>query len=444
MGRRGVGDRPYYGWIVAWTSFGVLSLAYGAQFSFGVLLPALVQDLGVSRTRVLLAFSLYVFVYSALSGYSGALTDRRGPRFVLAVGAVLLGSGYALTAASRSLWQLTLALGFVAGAGMSAAFVPCNATVVRWFVERRGAALSISTSGSSFAAVLMPVVMGALVDRVSWRWLYLALAIVVAVGLLAASRVMVASPEARGLDVSAERLRRGRAAPPPGPPAAMAPTGREPVSLTRAEAVRTRVFWLIAAVFLCTWMVVFVPLVHLSPFARGLGVSAGVASGLVSAVGIGGLFGRTLTGGVSDRVGRIPALAAVLTVQALSFVVFAMSEHLSVLFPAAAAFGFGYGGTTTVFPAIVADRFGRDHAGAIVGVLFAGAGSVAAVGPFMAAWIYDRTGGYRAAFALSGLVNLVGVALVGVLWADERRRRDGAPFTGVTPLVLAPRTRSGR
>ena len=135
-------ERRYYGWVVAWTAFGVLSLTYGAQFSFGVLLPSIVADLGVSRTRVSLAFSLYVVVYSGLSGYSGALTDRRGPRIVLVAGAVLLGAGYALTALSPSVWPLTLALGLVAGAGMSAAFVPCNATVVRWFVERKSKAKS--------------------------------------------------------------------------------------------------------------------------------------------------------------------------------------------------------------------------------------------------------------------------------------------------------------
>ena len=417
-------ERRYYGWVVAWTAFGVLSLTYGAQFSFGVLLPSIVADLGVSRTRVSLAFSLYVVVYSGLSGYSGALTDRRGPRIVLVAGAVLLGAGYALTALSPSVWPLTLALGLVAGAGMSAAFVPCNATVVRWFVERRGLALSISTSGSSFAAVLMPLVAGWLVGRVSWRTVYVALAIVVFVGLLVASRLMVASPEARGLDITAERSGR-RAGPDAEPPVA----ADEP-SLTRAEAMRTGVFWVIALIFLCTWTVVFLPLVHLSPFARGLGVSAGVASGLVSAIGVGGLVGRTLTGGVSDRLGRVPTLGVVLVVQMLAFVAFALAHHLVVLFPAAIAFGFGYGGTTTVFPALVADRFGRAHAGAIVGIVFAGAGSVAAVGPFMAAWIYDRTGSYRTAFWLSALVNLAGAALVGRLWFADRRQRLTAASAG--------------
>ena len=125
--------RRYYGWVVAWTAFGVLSITYGIQFSFGVLLPSIVEDLGVSRTAASLCFSVYVFVYSALSSVSGSVTDRRGPRIVLVSGAVLLGTGYLLSALSQQLWQLLVALGLIAGMGMSASFVPCNATVVRWF-----------------------------------------------------------------------------------------------------------------------------------------------------------------------------------------------------------------------------------------------------------------------------------------------------------------------
>ena len=42
------------------------------------------------------------------------------------------------------------------------------------------------------------------------------------------------------------------------------------------------------------------------------------------------------------------------------------------------AFGYSYGAISTLFPAVVGDFFGRAHAGAIVGFLFAVAGSMAA------------------------------------------------------------------
>jgi MFS family permease len=428
--------RRYYGWVVAWTAFGVLSITYGIQFSFGVLLPSIVEDLGVSRTAASLCFSVYVFVYSALSSVSGSVTDRRGPRIVLVAGAVLLGTGYLLSALSQQLWQLMVALGFIAGMGMSASFVPCNATVVRWFVRRRGQALSVSTSGGSFAAVVIPLVMGSLVEQVSWRVLYGAMAAVVFVGLLVASRLMVASPEAKGLRLDDEVVRRGDRVAPTGDGTVPAPAALpEERSLTRAEAMRTRQFWIIAGIFLFTWLVVFLPLVHLSPFARGLGAAPGAAALLVTAVGIGGLGGRTLTGTVADRIGADRTLAVVLALQVVAFGVFAVSRSLATVYPAAVLFGIGYGGTTTVFPAIVGERFGRAHAGAIVGLLFAGAGSLAAVGPFMAAWIYDSTGSYRIAFLLSAAVNLAGLVLVFVLRADGRRlrRAEDTALFGTVP-----------
>ena len=91
-----------------------------------------------------------------------------------------------------------------------------------------------------------------------------------------------------------------------------------------------------------------------------------------------------VSGTVADRIGADVTLGVVLTVQVVAFLVFAVSRNLATVYPAAVAFGIGYGGTTTVFPAIVGQRFGRAHAGAIVGLLFAGAGSLARVGELSA------------------------------------------------------------
>lgn len=410
----------YYGWVIAWTSFGVLTLAYGVQYCFGVFLPFIEEDLDISRKQGTLAFAVYVFMYSALSAVSGKLTDRRGPRFVLVLGACFLGVGYVLTSMAQNLLQLILALGLIAATGMSAAFVPCNATVVRWFVHRRGRALSISTSGSSFAAVIVPLAMGNLVDRFGWRTLYVVGAGVVFVALMIGSRLMVRDPEAMGLSVTDEL---GGAAPPEQ--AAVV----DPVSLNVTQAAHTADFWLIVGVFLFTWLVVFVPLVHLSPYAKDAGASSTVGAALVSVIGLGGLFGRGLSGNASDRLGRLATLTVTLLMQVVAFVGFALTASLPVLFPAAALFGMGYGGSTVLFPALAGDRFGRAHAGAIVGTVFASAGSLAAVGPYVAAWIRDSTDSYRWAFLLAALANAMAVLFVVGLRVSGRRPAAAAIAT---------------
>ncbi|MGI9597818.1 MAG: MFS transporter, partial [Acidimicrobiales bacterium] len=107
---------------------------------------------------------------------------------------------------------------------------------------------------------------------------------------------------------------------------------------------------------------------------------------------------------------RRRAAALALGLQVAAFLGFAAADGLLLLYPAAVAFGFGYGGAVAVFPALVADYFGRGNAGAIVGRMFASAGSMAAIGPFVAALIFDGTGSYRAAFAIAAALN--GIALL--------------------------------
>ena len=405
--------KRYYGWVIAWTSFGVLTLAYGVQYCFGVFLPFIQEDLGISRKEGTLAFALYVFVYSALSAVSGWLTDRKGPRFVLVIGAFFLGGGYLLTSRAHTSLQLVLSLGLVAATGMSAAFVPCNATVVRWFLHRRGKALSISTSGSSFATVVNPLVMGGLVDHFGWRTLYVVGAVIVFIALMVGARLMARDPEAKGLSLADELG---------GKPPPLAGEGAvETRSLNVRQAAATVDFWLIVGVFLFTWLVVFVPLVHLSPYVKDAGASSALGAALVSVVGVGGLLGRGLSGNASDRVGRLLTLTATLVMQMVAFFTFAATTSLPVLFPAAALFGMGYGGSTVLFPALAGDRFGRAHAGAIVGAVFASAGSLAAIGPYAAAWIRDSTNSYRWAFILAAMANGISVLFVAGLHRSGRR-----------------------
>lgn len=407
------GGGLFYGWVVTWAAFGVLAISYGIQFSFGVFLPDVAEDTGWSRTQLSLAISAYIFVYSALSGFSGSLTDRTGPRRVIVLGGLFLGCGYVLTGFAQELWQFFIALSLIAAMGMSAAFVPCSATVARWFERDRGKALGIATSGGSFGGFFIPPLAGVLTTAVGWRATYMILGASAFILLLLASRLIVRDPAEKGLEVDG----RPRTAARPG----TATTTIRPVwGLTRAEAMRTPVFWVAGGVFFFTWMAVFMPLVHLTPFTEDLGIGKATASTMISAIGVGGLLGRTGTGVISDRIGRLPSLASVLVVQIASFSVFATSSSLLLLFPAAVAFGLGYGGSTTMFPAIFSDQFGQAHIGAITGAIFAGSGSAAAFGPAIAGYLYDLTGSYRLAFAMGGAMNLAGLLLVLALWRVTR------------------------
>jgi MFS family permease len=98
--------------------------------------------------------------------------------------------------------------------------------------------------------------------------------------------------------------------------------------------------------------------------------------------------------------------------QAGAFVGFALARDLPALYAASLVFGFSYGAGSTLFPAAVADYFGREQAASLAGLLFAMAGSMAAWGPLAAGFIYDRAGDYQLAWWLSAGFNLLALGLL--------------------------------
>ena len=405
----------FYGWIIVGCAFTILWIAYGIQFSFGVFLPYISADTGWTRGSLSIPYSLYVFVYCALGMVAGRLTDRLGPKIVLIVGGVTLGIGVAITSHVHALWQLYLSLGVIAAIGMSAAYVPCNATIVRWFAAKRAIAVSVASGGSSFGMFTFPPLVTALIRLYGWRNAYLILSIVALALIVTCASFVVRDPEQMGLHPDGASI----------DPAPLSPSSSPtPVSFENewslSDARRTSAFWLLTAIFTLTWLVIFMPLVHLVPFAEDLGISHYRAAMTISVIGFAGFAGRVAIGPISDRIGRRQTLALCLVFQALSFIGFTFSHGLNLLYTAAGIFGFSYGGLTALFPALIGDFFGRVAIGAIVGFIFAIAGSPSAFGPLVAGAIYTATKSYRLAFELGAVVNLGALSMVAFLRRPER------------------------
>ena len=428
--------QPFHGWRVAWAGFWVLFIVYGIQFSYGTFEGAISAETGWSANWLQLAYASYILAYSAMSAWSGQLTDRIGPRRVIAGGAVLLAAGYWALASASSLVMVFVGLAVIAPLGMSSSWVPANATVVRWFVARRGLATSIVGSGGSAGGIVAPPIAAWLVSQYGWRAAIAVMATLGGVCMAATAMLFVRDPESicqwpdgRAPEPARRSLLRSVVRSQPAAfvvearadavGGAEAEPGAEPepavetaaTAWTAPQAWRSSVFWCIFGMFALTFVVVFVPFAHGVQYARSLGFSPLAAAGVISSVGIGGLVGRIVTGPLSDRIDRRRAVMLALAVESLSFAGFAVSDGVALLYASAIAFGLSYGGSVAVFPALVADYFGRTHAGAIVGRVFATAGSMAAVGPYVAQLLLDATGGYGWTFTLAAASNAGAFAL---------------------------------
>jgi OFA family oxalate/formate antiporter-like MFS transporter len=405
---------PFYGWIVVVCAFVVLFLTYGAQYSFGVFVAAMVDDLGWQRASLGGAFSLYSMIYTGFSLLSGRLTDTLGPRRVIGLGGVLLGVGLMATSQVSQEWQLYLAYGIVAALGMSTAYIPCNMTVVRWFHDRRGLALGIASCGASCGIFAVPTLSAYIIEQADWRVGLLVLGISLFVLINIVARFMVRGPELMGLR-------------PDGTNGSSAPdtcqetsASGHAVDLTLAEARKTVSLWTLLAAFALALLTVTVPFVHVPVFALDIGLEPLGGAMAVSVSGLFALIGSITLGALSDRIGRKPAMALAVAIEIVAFIIFYGSENAMSLYLAAAAFGFFYGEVASLFPALVGDLFGRAHAGAIGGFIFGIAGILGAWGPAIAGYLRDVEGDYRFAFILCALTAAASLLLF-VLLPRPRR-----------------------
>ena len=411
----------FYGWVITGVVSLNLAMAYGTQYSFSVFFPSLIEEFRWNRQSLAGAFSLYAFMYSTLGVILGRWTDRSGPRIVLIFGSFCLGSGIGLISLVKAPWHLYVVYGLLASWGMSATYITANPTVVKWFVEKRGLALGLAQSGLGIGIILIPPLTGWMISAFGWRQACIILGGAVGIVLFSTAFLLVGHPEKMGL------LPDGREGKPPDKslgsfqPEVIPPKVYQEVSWSAVEAIHTKSFWVLTALFFCTWLFVFLPLVHLVIFAMDIGLSKEAALIALGVLGGFSTVGRLAMGFISDRIGRKQAMMANLGLQVFSWFWIMATNSSWMLVVFAAAFGFSYGGVATVFPAIVGDYFGRLKTASIIGAIFTLAGSAAAVGPLVGGYIFDLTHNYQLAFLMGALTNLLSLILLFLSQPPQRR-----------------------
>ena len=127
----------FYGYVIAAAGFTVWVVAWGIAQSFGIFFKPLLSEFGWNRAETVLAYSLVSVVQAFLGIIMGGLTDRLGPRTVIAVFGAFLGISYLMLSRINALWQFQSYYA-LAAIGLSTATIPVMVTIARWWIKRRG------------------------------------------------------------------------------------------------------------------------------------------------------------------------------------------------------------------------------------------------------------------------------------------------------------------
>lgn len=379
------------GWQAVIGTFLILTMGFGSAYSFGTFFAPLQEQFGASRAAVSAAFSLAILTLFSVGPLTGTLADRLGPRVLVSGGVALVGCGLILASLAQHLWQVQAAFALCIGGGVGMSYVPAVGAVQKWFDRRRGLASGIAVSGIGVGTLVVPPIGALLIAQMDWRPAFLSIGVFV---LLAggAAGLLVTNPSRSAASQEAT------------------PTAAGGVPLS--AAVRSRPFFLLLLGFLLASLGQFTPIAHLVPYAEDRGISPQAAATLLSLLGVGSAVGRFAIGAGADRIGRWRGLGLSFGGVGVSCLLWLVSDGMAGLGAFAVCVGLFWGGSVALAPSVMADYFGTRAVSGIIGVLYAGVGLGALVGPVMAGLVFDLWESYTIAIAYSIIAPVLAAACV--------------------------------
>src|SRR3954468_9549040 len=168
-----------------------------------VALPDIQQALDASLADLQWVIDAYALTLAAFQLTAGSLADRFGRKRVYAIGIVVFTLGSLLCGIASSPVFLSLARAFQGIGG--AIMFPCGLALVSsaFHGRERGTAFGVFGAVTGIAVAVGPVIGGALVSALSWRWIFYVnlpvgiFALVIAIRQVAESR----NPDARHVDI---------------------------------------------------------------------------------------------------------------------------------------------------------------------------------------------------------------------------------------------------
>ena len=399
-----VRNEDAYGWVVVAAAFTLMFIGFAAAYCFAAFFTAFQAEFGASRGDVALVFSVAAFLWFLLGAPGGMAADRFGPRRVAAAGVASLAIALWLASRVGSVGALYATYSIGIGLGVGLVYVPSVGAVQPWFAANRALASGIAIAGIGAGNIAGPLLAAWWIGLFGWRGAFVALALFVLV-LGAIAALLIRPRENVSTRTSLDGV---------------------PLPL----ALKTRPFWLLYASLVFSCVGLFVPMVHLGPYAQDIGYTEAQGVTLVSLIGLGSLLGRFTVGPFADRLGRRPSLAAMYAGLGAMLLVWWASSAWWLLALFATAFGMFYGAYVALLPTIVMDLYGARSVSGIIGCLYTGAGVGTLVGPWLAGKAYDALGAYDLPIAAGAALSFLAAACVALLIRTEKTHGKEAELPG--------------
>ena len=385
-------------WIIVVAAFFGSFIVFGVTYSFGVFLKPVGASFGASHATMTTIFSTLSVLSFFLAPLTGELADRYGPRYVVGVGAILMGAGLLLAARVHWFPLLFVTYGVMVGASVACVYVPVIASVGEWFKVHRDIALGIAISGIGCGTLVAAPLAAMLTERFGWRRAFEIFGWTSAIVLLCCAAMVSRPAILRAKDTA-----------------------------NVFGMMRTRAFLLLYLGLTFSGIAIYIAFVFLPAFAADVGASRVAGAALIGYVGASSVIGRLGLNALAPRFGLLNMYKASYLILLLSSYFWLTGQNYTSLVIFGLVMGVGYGGIAAMSPAVAASIFGIEGLGELLGFLFTGFGVACLVGPPLAGVMVDYTHDYKWPVFVAAASAVVGLIAVMPLRMTAAPQEDSEP-----------------
>ena len=380
---------------------GMVAIA-NLQYGWTMFVDPINEKFKFGRVGIQFAFTIFVFCETWLVPIEGYLVDRFGPRWIVAIGGVLVGLGWIINAYADTLGLLYLGA-IAGGAGAGVVYGTSVGNALKWFPDRRGlaAGLTAAAFGAGSAATVVPI--SNMILTQGYQAAFFAFGIAQGIVVLFCALLLRA----------------------PGPDHAPAgATGQSQQGgkdFTWQEMLQTPAFWLLYVMMTMLAMGGIMATAQLAPMARDFKVAnvpVSVFGVTVIAVQLALQLDRILNGltrpffgWVSDHIGRENTMFIAFTLEGIAiFLLLTFAAHPLWFAVCSGLTFFAWGEIYSLFPALCGDLFGRKFATVNYGLLYTAKGTATLLVPF-GSYLYALTQSWWPIFGLAIVFDWTGALL---------------------------------
>lgn len=344
---------------------------------------------------------------------TGRLTDKYGPKIFTVLAGLSVGTGFMLMSQISTLWQAYLIWGLLIGAGIGCSGNSIVSSIPRWFIKKRGLAISITIAGFNFGAAVGPLIIQWLISAYTWQKAFIIVGFIPLLVNIPLALFLKRNPEQMGIkpygaEEPAEIRRR------------IDPPIQE---LPFASIIKSRLFWVFGFLQFSFGFCMQTVIIHIAPHASDIGIPALAAASILSISAGGRVIGNLATGFLSEWVGSRRVMTGCLVLMTLGLTWLIFTRDIVGFFVFAMIFGTTTGGINPLLMLVPAELFGLRNLGIIAGT-FSLLGTIGgALGSPLAGYIFDAAKDYGIAFAISVAMGIIAVILSLVLLRHKDRGR---------------------